>query len=176
MRQFRWHEQFHGIPWNSMELGMRQFSWHKQFHGIPWNSMELELRQFRWQEQFHGIPRNLWCANFDDTKSMSRTYLYRFWSGIKYFDRKRASGHHVNTGPSVGGRRYIKMLSPESMLWWHASMLYDVPVTTAYKWFRKWIGVEWVASHCKKGPWSSYLACHCATSLKGDALKITNKI
>ena len=58
VRQFRWHEQFHGIPWNSMELGVRQFHWHEQFHGIPWNSMELGVRQFRWHQQFHGIPWN----------------------------------------------------------------------------------------------------------------------
>ena len=25
------------VPWNSMELGIRQFQWHEQFHGIPWN-------------------------------------------------------------------------------------------------------------------------------------------
>ena len=69
VRQFRWHEQFHGIPWNSMELGVRQFRWHEQFHGIPWNFMELGVCQFRWHEQFYGIPWNLWCANFDDTSS-----------------------------------------------------------------------------------------------------------
>ena len=57
------------VLWNSMELGVRQFRWHEQFHGIPWISMELGVRQFRWHEQFHGIPRNLWCANFDDTSS-----------------------------------------------------------------------------------------------------------
>ena len=69
VRQFRWHEQFHGIPWNSMELGMRQFRRHEQFHGIPWNSVELGVRQFRRHEQLHGIPWNLECANFDDTSS-----------------------------------------------------------------------------------------------------------
>ena len=53
--QFPWHEQFHGVPWNSTELGVRQFRWHEQFRGIPWNSMELQVRQFRWHEQFHGI-------------------------------------------------------------------------------------------------------------------------
>ena len=68
-RQFRWYEQFHGIPWNSMELGVRQFRWHEQFHGIPWNSMELEVRLFRWHEKFHGIPWNLKCANFAHTRS-----------------------------------------------------------------------------------------------------------
>ena len=69
VRQFRWHEKFHGIPWNSMELRMRQFRWQEKFHGIPWNSMELVVRQFRWQEQFHGIPWNFGCANFDDSSS-----------------------------------------------------------------------------------------------------------
>ena len=39
--QFRWHEQFRGISWNSMELRERQFQWHEQFHEIPWNSMGL---------------------------------------------------------------------------------------------------------------------------------------
>ena len=55
-----------GIPWNwrtwnYMELRMRQFRWHEQFHGIPWNSIEPEVRQFRWHEHFHGIPWNCSC-------------------------------------------------------------------------------------------------------------------
>ena len=74
VRQFRWHQQFHGIPWNlecanfadttssmefhSMELQVRQLRWHEQFQGISWNSMELGVRQFRWHEQFQGIPWN----------------------------------------------------------------------------------------------------------------------
>ena len=85
MRQFRWHEQFHGIAWNSMELGERIFQWRQfrsreQFHwtfgvpisltrAVPWNSMELGVRQFRSNEQFHGIPWILECANFADTSS-----------------------------------------------------------------------------------------------------------
>ena len=134
VRQFRWHEQFHGIPWNlecanfadrsssmefhgtwnapismtravpwnSVELGIRQFRWYEHFHGvpwnsmefhwirsapismtraapwIPWNSMEFEMRQFRWHEQFHGIPWNLKCATFVDT---SRAMEFRgIWS------------------------------------------------------------------------------------------------
>ena len=52
-----------------MELWLRQFRWHEQFHGIPWNPMELRVRQFRWYEQFHGIPWNLECANFANTSS-----------------------------------------------------------------------------------------------------------
>ena len=58
VRQFRWHEQFIRIPWNSMELDVCQFRWHEQFHGIPCNSMKLGMCQFRWHEQFHGIPQN----------------------------------------------------------------------------------------------------------------------
>ena len=66
MRQFRWHEKFHG---NSVELVVRQFRWQVLFHGIPWNSMELWVPQFRWHEQFHGIPWNLKCAKFADTNN-----------------------------------------------------------------------------------------------------------
>ena len=65
--RFRWHEQFHGIPWN---LGLHKLCWHEKFHGIPsWNSMELGVRQFQWHKQFHGITWNLKCANVPDTSS-----------------------------------------------------------------------------------------------------------
>ena len=47
------------IPWNFMELGVRQFRWHQQFHGILCNSMELRLGQFRWHERFLGAPISL---------------------------------------------------------------------------------------------------------------------
>ena len=57
------------VPWNSMELGVRQFRWHEQFHGISWNSMDVGVCQFRWHEQFHGIPWNFKCAYFADTSS-----------------------------------------------------------------------------------------------------------
>ena len=46
------------VPWNSMELRVRQFRWHELLHEIPWipwNSMEFGVRQFRWYEQIHGI-------------------------------------------------------------------------------------------------------------------------
>ena len=66
---FRWNEQFHGIQWNSMEQGVRQCQWHEQFHGIPWNCMELGVRLFRWHEQFHSIPWNYECASFVDRSS-----------------------------------------------------------------------------------------------------------
>ena len=72
VRQFRWHEQFHGIPWNSMELEVRQFRWYEKFHGIPWNSMELGCANFpdtSISMEFHGIPWNLECSNFADTSS-----------------------------------------------------------------------------------------------------------
>ena len=70
VRQFRWHGQFHGIPWNFDDMSSSM-----EFHGtlgapismtraVPWNSME-----FRWHEQFHGIPWNFGCANFADMSS-----------------------------------------------------------------------------------------------------------
>ena len=80
LRQFRWHEQFHGIPWNFECTNFDDTSSSMEFHitrcapisisrAGPWNSMEPKMRQFCWHEQFHGIPRNFWCANFDDTSS-----------------------------------------------------------------------------------------------------------
>ena len=68
------------VPWNSMAFGVCQFRWHEQFLGIPWhlvcdnftdssNSMEFRMRPFWWHEQFHGIPWNWECGNFDDTSS-----------------------------------------------------------------------------------------------------------
>ena len=87
VRQFRWHKQFHeipwyfecanfddeqfrGIPWNSMQPGERQFRWHEQFHGIPWNSMELGMRQFRWHEQYHYLGQKVFV------------HLYRLYDEI----------------------------------------------------------------------------------------------
>ena len=81
LRQFRWHQQFHGIPWHFMELGVSQFRWYGQYHGIPWNSVEFHVRQFRWLEQYNEIPwnpLNLKCANFADTSSS--TEFHGTWS------------------------------------------------------------------------------------------------
>ena len=69
MRKIRWHEQFHGIPWNLECANFADRSSSMEFHGtwnapismtgaVPWNSVELGMRQFRWHEQFHGIPWN----------------------------------------------------------------------------------------------------------------------
>ena len=38
------NKKLHVLQCSSMELGVRQFRWHKQFHWIPWNSMEHENR------------------------------------------------------------------------------------------------------------------------------------
>ena len=78
MRQFRWHEQFHGIPWNSMELGVRQFRWHEQIHGIPWNFGCANFAGTSSSMEFHGIPWNLECANFADTSSSME--FHGIWS------------------------------------------------------------------------------------------------
>ena len=57
------------VPWNSMELGVRQFRWHEQFHGIPWNFKSANFDDTSSSMGFHGIPWNLGCGNFADTSS-----------------------------------------------------------------------------------------------------------
>ena len=88
VRQFRWQEQFHGIPWKFGCTSFDDSSSSMEFHGtqgapisltravpwnsipwtwsaplsltreVPWNSMGLGVRQFCWHEQFHGFPWN----------------------------------------------------------------------------------------------------------------------
>ena len=42
------------VPWNSMELRMRQFRRHEQFHGIPWNLKCAKFVDTRSSMEFHG--------------------------------------------------------------------------------------------------------------------------
>ena len=64
------------IPCNSMELEVRQYRWHEQFHGIPWSLecvnfmefIELEVRQF------HGIHRT-WSAPISITRAVPCNFL-----------------------------------------------------------------------------------------------------
>ena len=89
MCQFRWHEQFHGIPWNLECASFATTSSSMEFHGtwsapikltraVPWNSMYIRMRQLRWHEKFYGIPCNLKCANFVDTSSSME--FHGIWS------------------------------------------------------------------------------------------------
>ena len=55
--------------WHSIELRVRQFRWHEQFHGIPWNLKCANFADMRSSMEFHGIPWNFGCANFADTSS-----------------------------------------------------------------------------------------------------------
>ena len=41
VRQFRLHEQFHGIPCKAMDLGVRQFSWHEKYVEAKTNPYRL---------------------------------------------------------------------------------------------------------------------------------------
>ena len=52
-----------------MELGVRQFRWHEKFHGIPWNLECANFADTSSSVEFHGIQWNLECANFADTRS-----------------------------------------------------------------------------------------------------------
>ena len=80
VRQFRWHQQFHGIPWNQACANFDDTSSSMEFRGtrsapismtraVPWNSVGLGVRQFRWHDQFYGIPWKLESVNFDQTSS-----------------------------------------------------------------------------------------------------------
>ena len=42
------------VPWNSMELGVRQFRLHEQFHGIQWNLKCAYFADTISSIEFHG--------------------------------------------------------------------------------------------------------------------------
>ena len=42
------------VPWNSMELGMRQYRWQEQFHGIPLNLECANFADTRSSMSYHG--------------------------------------------------------------------------------------------------------------------------
>ena len=55
------------IPWNSMQLGVRQYRWHDQFHGFRWHFTYMECANFDDTSSsmvFHGIPWNFEYVNF----------------------------------------------------------------------------------------------------------------
>ena len=52
-------------PWKSMELRVRQFRWHEQFHGIQWNLKCADFADMRSSMEFHatlGAPISLTWA------------------------------------------------------------------------------------------------------------------
>ena len=75
-----------------MELGGHQFRWNEQFHWIPWNSMELEVRHICWHEQLYGIPSNLKCANFTAKSSSMEFHVYKKWAN--YADTRSSMEVH----------------------------------------------------------------------------------
>ena len=63
---------------NFMELAVCQFRWHEQFYGIPWNLGCTNFAHTSSSSEFKGIPWNLDWANFDDmTSSME---FHGIWS------------------------------------------------------------------------------------------------
>ena len=52
-----------------MYIRMRQLRWHEKFHGIPWNLKFANFVDTSSSMEFDGIPWNLECANFADTSS-----------------------------------------------------------------------------------------------------------
>ena len=43
-------------PWNYMKLWVRQFRWHEQIHGIPWNLECAIFADMSSSMEFYGIP------------------------------------------------------------------------------------------------------------------------
>ena len=86
--------QFHGISWNSMELGVRQFRWHE--HGIPW------------------IPPNLKCANFTDTSSSME--FHGTWTAPISMTRAvqwNSTEFHITSGAQISMTRAVPWNSME---------------------------------------------------------------
>ena len=52
-----------------MELGVHQFRWHEQFHGIPWNLECANFDDISSSMKLLGFLWNLECANFDYTSN-----------------------------------------------------------------------------------------------------------
>ena len=76
VRQFRWHELFHGIPWNLECANFDDMSSSMEFHGIPWN--------FCWSSmEFHGIPWNL--INFIFKKIIFLNIVFGIWLMIRCY-------------------------------------------------------------------------------------------
>ena len=152
MRQFRWHEQFHGIPWNSMELRVRQFRWHEQFHGIPWNSMELEVRQFRWHEKFHGIPWNLECANFADmSSSMEFHGIPRNLECANFADTRSSMEFHGTWSAPISLTREVPWNSMELGV-------------RQFRWQEQFHGIPWNLKYANFNDTTSSMEFHGTTS------------
>ena len=62
------------VPWNSMELEVCQFRWHEQFHGIPWNLRCTNFDDPSSSMEFYGT----WSAPI----SMDISFVHGAWQFI----------------------------------------------------------------------------------------------
>ena len=67
------------FPWNSVGFGVRQFNWHEHFHGIPWRLECANFADMSSSIEFHGISGKSGCAIFDD---MSSSMEFPPWSAL----------------------------------------------------------------------------------------------
>ena len=142
VRQFRWHEQFHGIPWNLECANFADTSSSMEFHGtwnapisltraVPWNSMEIEVRQFRSYEKFHGIPWNsmeLWVRQF------------RWHEQFHGIPRNLECANFANTSSSM--EFHGTGTAPISMTWavpWNSMELW----VRQFRWHEQFHGIPW---------------------------------
>ena len=142
VHQFRWHEQFHGIPWNLECANFADRSSSKEFHGtwnkpismtrtVPWNSMELGVNQFRWHKQFHGIPWNFGCANFEDSSS-SMEFHGIPWNleCANFADTRSSMEFHGTSSAPISMTRAVPWNSME--LW-----------VRQFRWLEQFHGIPW---------------------------------
>ena len=163
MRQFRWQEQFHGIPWNFKCANFDDTSSSMEFHGtrsapisltleVPWNSMELGVRQFRWHEKFHGIPLILWCANFDDTSSSMEFHGIQWnFECTNFADTGGSMEFHGTLGAPISLTRAVPWNSME----FHGTQGAPISLTRAVP----WNSIPWTwsvpLSLTREVPWNS---------------------
>ena len=174
VRQFRWHQQFLGIPnnsiepWsapismvrtvpcNSMVLVVRQFHWHQQFLRFPWNLECADFDDPSSSLEFHGIPWNLECANFDDTSS-----FYEIPWNLKCANCD---------DPSSSMEFHGTWSAPISMAWavpWNSMEL----VVRQFRWHQKFHGIPWNLECANVDGTSSSMEFH-GTSLVIKYIKV----
>ena len=79
------------VPWISVERVVRQFRWHEQFHGITWNLWWANFADMSSSMELYGFQKNLKCANFADTSSFME-FLGTAWNlGCANFDDQSSS-------------------------------------------------------------------------------------
>ena len=141
------------VPWNSVELRMRQFRWHEKFHGIPWNYECANFDDKSCSMEFHGIPWNLECANFTDTSSSMEFHgtwsapisLTREvpWNSMNLECANFADRSSSTEFPGIPWNlEYANFNDTSSSMEFHGSMSAPISMTWAVPWNSMELGVR----------------------------------